>query len=170
MILDRERVASSLEGRGDKLVIIDVSFPRNVDPEVGDLDGVELHDIDGLRGVARENMLHRNREIHRAERIVAKELELLENRLDEMRVSDLISAIRMKYDIIKEREVRKVLNRLDGSPGERENILEEFATALTSRFLADPTASLKSASREDREEILDLARHLFGLKEGENVS
>jgi len=171
VLLDRERVEQAIGKRDNegKLVIIDVSFPRNVDTQVAEVDGVELYDIDGLKGIASENMMRRNREIQFADRIVLEELELLDTRLDEMRASDLISALHMKYNIIKEREIAKALNRFDGSEDHRK-VLEEFASSLTSRFLADPTSSLKSASREEREEILELAKHLFKVKEERNVS
>jgi glutamyl-tRNA reductase len=171
MLLDRERVEQALSRRasGTELVIIDISFPRNVDPEVDSLDGVRLYDIDDLRGVAKENMIRRNLEIQNAEFIVAQEFEFLEKRLDEMRASELISALHLKYKNIKEREVRRALNRMNGN-GDYQKILDEFATSLTKRFLADPTASIKDASRKEREDMLDLARLLFKVKEEDNVS
>ncbi|NYT12061.1 MAG: glutamyl-tRNA reductase [Methanomassiliicoccales archaeon] len=171
MLLDRERVEQALSRRvsGTELLIIDISFPRNVDPEVGSLDGVRLHDIDGLRGVAKENMIRRNLEIQKAELIVTQELGYLEKRLDEMRASELISALHLKYNNIKEREVRRALNRINGNC-DHQKILDEFASSLTKRFLADPTESLKSASREEREEMMELARFLFKIKEEDNVS
>lgn len=171
MLLGRERVEQALSRRaiGKELVIIDISFPRNVEAEIDSLDGVRLYDIDGLRGVAKEHMVSRNIEIRNAELIVTQELELLEKRLDEMRASELISTLHLKYNNIKERELRRALNRMNGN-GEHQKILDEFATSLTKRFLADPTASIKDASREEKEEMLDLARLLFKVKEEDNVS
>ncbi|MFP4197427.1 MAG: glutamyl-tRNA reductase [Thermoplasmatota archaeon] len=169
VILDRERVAAALEEREGGLVIIDISFPRNVDDGVGDLEGVSLYDIDSLRGVAKENLMARVNEVRGAERIVAEELDLLTRRLEEMRASEVISALHMKYNGIKEREMRRAMNRLNGQ-GDQERVLEDFANALTSRFLADPVRSLKAASREDREEILQLARHLFKVESEDDVS
>jgi glutamyl-tRNA reductase len=169
VLLDRRRVEEAVSDKVDELVIIDVSFPRNVELEVGNIEGVALYDMDGLRGVAEENMLRRMREIRSAEEIVSAELELLDRRLDEMRASNLISALHMKYNIIKEREVSRAINRMDGSE-DHHRVLEEFASSLTSRFLADPTESLKRASREEREEMLELVKNLFKVKEESNVS
>jgi len=170
ILLDRERVTTVMERRGmEPLVIIDLSLPRNVDPGVASLEGVKLYDIDSLRGIATENMMQRIREIRAAERIVIEELELLNARLEELKVSDLISALHIKYRTIKEREVRKAINRLNGTD-DGVRILQEFADSLMGKFLADPTTALKAASREGNEEVIRMAGHIFRLWGKENVS
>jgi len=172
VILDRMQVEKALakKGEGGRLVIIDVSFPRNVAEEVRSIRNVNMHDIDGLKGVAQENIMKRKREIHEAEKIIAEELSLLDRKLEEMGASEIIRAIRKKYEIIKEREARKAINRLNGGSDDTETVVTDFANALASRFLADPTEMLKWASREKREEILKAARELFKLEEEKNVS
>lgn len=170
ILLDRERMTTVMEKRGmEPLVIIDLSLPRNVDPDVASLEGVKLYDIDSLRGIATENMMQRIREIRAAERIVIEELELLNARLEELKVSDLISALHIKYRTIKEREVRKAINRLNGTD-DGVRILQEFADSLMGKFLADPTTALKAASREGNEEVIQMAGHIFRLWGKENVS
>lgn len=170
ILLDRERMTTVMEKRGmEPLVIIDLSLPRNVDPDVASLEGVKLYDIDSLRGIATENMMQRIREIRAAERIVIEELELLNARLEELKVSDLISALHIKYRTIKEREVRKAINRLNGTD-DGVRILQEFADSLMGKFLADPTTALKAASREGNEEVIRMAGHIFRLWGKENVS
>ncbi len=172
VILDKMMVEKALARKGErgKLLIIDVSFPRNVAEEVKVLGGVELHDMDGLRGVAQENIMRRKKEIHEAERIISEELQLLDRKLEEMGASEVIRAMRKKYDSMKERETRKAMNRLNGGSDATEEVVADFANALTSRFLADPTEMLKNASREKREEILKAAKELFRLEEEKNVS
>ena len=44
------------------------------------MPGVDLYDIDGLRGIAEENILRRRAEIRSAETIIAEELDSLERR------------------------------------------------------------------------------------------
>ncbi|MEM2943897.1 MAG: glutamyl-tRNA reductase [Methanomassiliicoccales archaeon] len=172
IILDRSRVEKALtkKGKGEKLIIIDVSFPRNVADDVRTLENVEMHDIDGLRDIAQENILKRKEEVHEAERIIAEELSLLERKLEEMGASELIRALRQKFEAIKEAEIKRAINRLNNSPESIESIVADFANALANRFLADPTEVLKLASRNKKEEILKAARELFRLEESKNVS
>jgi glutamyl-tRNA reductase len=74
-----------------------------------------------------------------------------------------------KYHQMKENEVQKALNRLNGGDGDPEEVMEEFANALTKKFLADPTQILKSASREGNKEMMEMIRELFKIEEGHNV-
>jgi glutamyl-tRNA reductase len=55
-------------------VIIDIAVPRDVDPRVGTLPGVRLHNIDDIRRVAEANLNGRRREAARAELIIAEEV------------------------------------------------------------------------------------------------
>ncbi len=170
IILSKDIVHQGLTGRGEEsMVIIDVSFPRNVAPEVREIEKVKLYDIDGLRDIAQSNMLARKLEISNAERIISQEMGLLDQKLEEMRGSELIGALYKKYHQMKENEIRKALNRLNGGTDDPEEVMEEFANALTKKFLAEPTQMLKEASREGNNEIMDLVRELFKIEENQEA-
>jgi glutamyl-tRNA reductase len=55
---------------GRPLYIIDLAVPRDVDPRVGELESVHLHDIDSLQNLARESTRRRESELARCEEIV----------------------------------------------------------------------------------------------------
>ena len=55
---------------GRPLFLIDLSVPRNVDPQCGEVEGVHLYDIDTMQGMAEESMCVRRAEIERAESII----------------------------------------------------------------------------------------------------
>ena len=170
IILSKGIVEQGLTGRGaGNMVIIDVSFPRNVAPEVREIEKVKLYDIDGLREVSQANILARNLEISNAERIISQEMDLLDQKLEEMRGSELIGALYKKYHQMKGNEIRKAINRLNGGTDDPEEVMEEFANALTKKFLAEPTQMLKEASRDGNKEIMELVRELFKIEEGQEV-
>jgi glutamyl-tRNA reductase len=170
IVLSKDAVQQALLARGARsMIIIDVSFPRNVAPDVGEIEQVELYDIDGLRGIAQANLLARKTEISNAERIISREMALLDQKLEEMRGSELIGALYKKYHQMKENEIRKAINRLNGGNDDPEEVMEEFANALTKKFLAEPTQMLKEASREGNKEVMELVRDLFKIEEGLDV-
>jgi glutamyl-tRNA reductase len=149
IVLGPQEVGEAMRIReGRPMFIIDVSFPRNVAEEVCSLPGVEMCDLSGLNGVARENLERRRAEILEAEAIIKEELQLLTARLEEMRAAELLRSVHRKYQDIKLREVQKAL-----------------AGALVSRFLADPTAAVKMASRCGDAHLLRTTRELFALEE-----
>ena len=56
-ILDKPTVAAALERRRDAPVfLIDIAVPRNVAPEVNDLEDAYLYDVDDLQSVAADNL------------------------------------------------------------------------------------------------------------------
>lgn len=172
MILTKGHMERAMASRRleSKVIIIDVSFPRNVEAEVAELPGVEYFDIDGLRGKAEENLLKRRAEIRSAEKIITSELEALGSRLKEMRADELLGRLYHKYAEMKEREVRKALNRLSSGKEPAEVVLQDLADVMTRKFLADPTEVLKGACREGDEEILEIVQDIFRLEGAINVS
>ena len=161
MLVTKEALEPHMAEREGRLVIIDVSFPRNVDPAVSSIDGVELHDMAGLRDVAQENIMSRKLEISEAEAIISAELAELEARFEEMRADDVISGMYTSFNEIKEREVARAINRLNGDNADR--VIRDFADRMVAQLLTAPTESLKRASREDRPGVIGGAKEIFGI-------
>lgn len=71
-LLTRETLAPIMSGRLDRpLFIIDIAVPRDVAPDVNELDGVYLYDIDSLRALAENSLALRRQQIAAAEEIIA---------------------------------------------------------------------------------------------------
>ena len=72
-LLTPSLLAPMLEGRADRpLFIIDIAVPRDVAPEVNDMEGVYLYDIDALQSIAQQSLAMRRQQIAAAEKIIAE--------------------------------------------------------------------------------------------------
>ncbi len=72
-LLDVEKINNIMKLRnGRKLILIDISMPRNIDPAVGQLEGVHLSSIDALDGVVQSNMKKRQEAIIQVEAIISQ--------------------------------------------------------------------------------------------------
>ncbi len=72
-LLTPEALAPVLHGRLDRpLFIIDIAVPRDVAPEVNEMDGVYLYDIDSLQSIAAQSIALRRQQIAAAEEIIAE--------------------------------------------------------------------------------------------------
>ena len=72
-LLTPQIVAPMLSGRADRpLFIIDIAVPRDVAPEVNELEGVYLYDIDSLQSIAEQSLAMRRQQIAAAEKIIAE--------------------------------------------------------------------------------------------------
>jgi glutamyl-tRNA reductase len=71
-LLTREKLAPILRERWDRpLFIIDIAVPRDVAPDVNEMEGVYLYDIDSLQSVADQALAMRRQKIAAGEEIIA---------------------------------------------------------------------------------------------------
>lgn len=74
-ILERDNLTKILPQRnGRKLVFIDISMPRNIDPKIASLDGVELRSIDDLSQVVNENLKRRENAVGDVHAIIRQKI------------------------------------------------------------------------------------------------
>ena len=70
-ILDKDKISNIMEIRkGRKLVLIDISMPRSIDPAVKIVDAVHLSAIDDLHEVVDSSMKLRENAVHQVEDII----------------------------------------------------------------------------------------------------
>jgi glutamyl-tRNA reductase len=65
------------ECRERELLMFDLAFPRDIEPAVGEMDGVKLYNLDDIERFARHNLSLRQQEVSHAEAIIAEELDKL---------------------------------------------------------------------------------------------
>ena len=74
-ILDKEKIVNIMEIRqGRELVLIDISMPRNIDPEVKNVPGVHLSAIDDLHAVVDNSMKKRESALEEVENIIRQKI------------------------------------------------------------------------------------------------
>jgi glutamyl-tRNA reductase len=148
------------------ICIIDIAVPRDVEPEVGQLPNVYLFDIDDLQNVVDANMSERLRQARKGERIVADEAIAFVRHMRTDRVAPTIAALRKRLIFIKDDELAKTLDSLDGlSKADRKKVTK-MANLLVKRILHEPTINLKElAKRGQGEDAIDLIERLFDLKD-----
>ena len=77
-ILDRAKLEPLMKARKHRpLLLIDISVPRDIDPEVNFLENVYLYNIDDLQAIADDCLKQRKKEIARCEQIIAEKVKAL---------------------------------------------------------------------------------------------
>jgi glutamyl-tRNA reductase len=69
-IVDASLYEKLLNGESGRKVVIDLSIPHNVDPEVSEKFDVQYIEIEGLRILAKENLAFREQEVSRAKHLL----------------------------------------------------------------------------------------------------
>jgi glutamyl-tRNA reductase len=63
--------------REEDMLLFDLAFPRDIEPEVGRLPGITLYNLEDIERFARHNLSLRQQEVGKAEAIIEEEIEKL---------------------------------------------------------------------------------------------
>jgi glutamyl-tRNA reductase len=165
IILTRD-VGRALHGRRARpLFFVDIAVPRNVETAVNDLEDVFCYDIDDLRSVVESNLRERQREAHRAEALVTREVEHFAARLRDLDVVPTILSLREKLETIRRAEVDKALGRLAKADDETRQVLEALSQSIINKILHAPMVKLRDSSRAGHgHRWIESISELFGLR------
>jgi len=166
-LVRKEEVAAVLRRRKQRpLFFIDIAVPRDIDPEVNNLDNAYLYDIDDLQEVAEANVKDRLKEAQRAEAIIEEEVEKFYRWRETLDVVPTIISLKERMERIREGELRKSMGALSRlSPEEREAV-EALTEAIIKKVLHGPIKVLKETSGTPEEGLyVELIRRLFQLED-----
>jgi len=155
VITKRDMELIMMERRGKPLVVIDIAVPRNVEPSVGDIENVYLHNIDNLKEIADLNKQNRSGETGKAERIIDEDVTEFLCRYDELCITPSITALRNKFDEIRKMELHKFRNKkLKHFSEDDLKLLDELTIQIMKKTLHNPIMNLKKGAagcEEDHE-------------------
>jgi glutamyl-tRNA reductase len=167
VVLHRDQVERALRARrGRPLFFIDLAVPRDLDPEINELDGCYLYDIDDLEAVVAESLGARRREAATAERIVAEEAEQFRTWQASLDVVPAIASLRARAEEIRQSELAKAEARLGDLSDAERRAVESVTAQIVNKLLHLPTIRMKeAAAAADGVVYADAVRHLFGLED-----
>lgn len=163
-----EHVRAALsERRRGNLFLIDLSVPRNIDPEISGIEGAFLYNVDDLREVADTNRHKREQKAVSAEEIIEREVDGFMRRLASHDAVPTILELQGRLDEIRRLELEKCLRRLGPITTEQQQAIEALSTSIINKVLHYPIIRLKETAAadqpEDRESIRQQIRRVFGL-------
>ena len=165
-ILTKTQMHKVMKERKQRQVfIIDISVPRNIDPEINDLANVYLYNVDDLQGVVDSNMFERQKEAQKAENIIEEEIEIFLKWLASLDSVPTIIALREKAEEVRKEELDKLFHKIQGIGVKEKEAIEYMATAIMNKLIHPPTAALKEDS-ENKDILVATIKRLYGI-EGE---
>ncbi len=167
VILRRDDLVPIMAARdGRRLCIVDIAIPRNVAPDVADVEGVCLYDLDTLQQVINRNLAERQASIATVEHVIEEELAAFWRDYQVRTVVPTIRLLREQAEALRQAELSRVFNRLPAENARERELFEQFSHRLMNKMLHHVTRSLRErAGREDGELFATVARDLFGLEE-----
>jgi glutamyl-tRNA reductase len=168
IMLARAQVASlreQLDG-DERLLLVDLAMPPNLDPDARAIRGVDLHGIEEMRDEAEHNRQLRLAEMDRCEKLVDHQIETLRRHLLDRALSPAAQNLHRSFREVADRVVRHSLGKDLAHLGDEDRLaVEAMAQGLVKRLVQVPLRGLKGAAWHHSSAVID--GFLKGL-EGEN--
>ncbi len=149
---------------GRKIFMIDIAVPRDIEAEVGQIEGVSLFDIDDLNVVVDKYLAERKKAAVRAEEIIEEELEEFMKWLGTQFIVPTISALKKWGEEIKQKELKRALNRLGELSEHDRKVVCSLANSIVNQILHLPVTQLKSyALTTEGHLYTEILQNLFNL-------
>lgn len=140
-------------------VLLDLSVPRNIAPEIGELEFVDLANMDFLSDVTDEAYRKREENIPLVKKIVDDELTDYQNWLSKQKVVPTIKALTTKFETIRDDEFEFFKNKI--SETDREKV-ENLTRRIVNKIAAYSIEHLRDHHESDQ--VTKVVNDMFKLE------
>jgi len=163
-ILGKGAVESAIKARKHRpMLMVDIAVPRDIEAEVGELRDIYLYTVDDLQEIIQEGLKSRQEAAKQAEEIIDTQVTRFMGWMQSLDSVSTIRAYREQAERVRDEEIEKARRMLErGMPAAE--VLQSLARGLTNKLTHTPSAQMKQAGFDGRNELLDAARELFDLK------
>ena len=148
------------------MFMVDLAVPRDIEPEVAELDDVFLYTVDDLGRVAQEGACSRQAAVAQAEAIIDHKVQDFLHWLENREAVPSIRALRDQAERARRHEMERALRRLSRGD-DPQQVLDYLSRALTNKLLHAPTHALGHAEADDRKQLLAILSRLYNIHHDE---
>jgi glutamyl-tRNA reductase len=168
-IVNRAMVQQAMrERKNAPIVFIDISVPRNVEPEVGSIDNVFCYDVDDLGAVVEANLHERQKAAALAEKIVEEEIQAFYAKLKSLDVGPVVVQLQGQIEDICKTELQRYMKKLGPQETKQIEELEHMVSRIAAKIAHPLVMELRNRPDEpNASAYADLIRRLFKMKDTE---
>lgn len=152
--------------KGKPLFMVDIAVPRDLDPQIAELENVFLYDIDDLEGIVQSNLQERKKEAQKIMLMIEKEIVEFKQWLGMLGVVPVISALRDKALAIQTETMVSLERKLTNLSDHDRKVINKHTKSIINQLLKDPILQAKElAGRPDADQALDLFMKIFNIED-----
>ena len=149
--------------RRQPIFMVDLAVPRDIEPEVGELDDVFLYTVDDLQGIVQGNLDSRRSAVQQAEAIIDTQVGQFMHWMQARESVPLIRALRDQAEDARRHEVDRAMKLLARGEDPKQ-VLENLSQGLTNKLMHRPTQALNEATGEERRTLAETLARLFRIR------
>ncbi|MDH3713762.1 MAG: glutamyl-tRNA reductase [Gammaproteobacteria bacterium] len=162
-ILGKGAVERALKERKHRpMLLVDIAVPRDIEPQVSELDDIFLYTVDDLQTVIEENLASRREAATLAEEIIDGQVDRFMIWLRSLDSVGRIREYRQQAEALRvDVQSRALVMARQGKT--TEEIVEFVGKTLLNKLLHTPTRRMRQAGEDGEQDLLRAAQELFGL-------
>jgi glutamyl-tRNA reductase len=162
-VIGKGMVERAIKARRRKpMFMVDLGVPRDIEPEVAEMDDVFLYNVDDLAQVVAVGLSTRQTAVAEAEAIIETGVGDFLHWIEGRELVPAIRALRDQGERVRRHELERAAKLLArGEDAQR--VLENLSQSLTNKLLHAPTQALNSADAAERNRVLELVSRIYQL-------
>ena len=149
--------------RHEPMLMVDLAVPRDIEPEVADLDDVFLYTVDDLAAIVQSGVEERRSAVTQAEAIIETQVGQFLNWMAAREAVPLIRGLRERGELARRAELDRAARALARGDDPRV-VLEALSQGLMNKLLHAPTQALHDARGDDGRRLQDTIAKVFQLR------
>ncbi|WP_290063475.1 glutamyl-tRNA reductase [Paraclostridium bifermentans] len=147
----------------NKLIMMDIALPRDIDKNLNEFENIEVYDIDDLKKISEANDKKRRELACIGELIIDEKIEEFNEWLDTIKIDPTIQSLNDKCSDIREDTLDYIYRKLDLNCREKK-IIDKMLTSALKRLVREPIINLKQIKGSGKqEEYIKIVEELFDL-------
>ncbi|WP_237466428.1 glutamyl-tRNA reductase [Vibrio stylophorae] len=162
-IVGKGMVERALKTRRQRpMLLVDIAVPRDIEPEVGELNDAYLYTLDELDAIIAQNQAQRRVEAVKAEVMVTEHSAEFMQQLRALLAVDHIKLYRQQTERMRQELIQQGLQQIaNGQDPER--VLQTLTSKLTNKLIHAPTVAMQTAAKAGDPDRLRVICESLGL-------
>lgn len=150
--------------QNNTICIVDIALPRDVDPQIGKLEGINLFHIDELKEIAAENMAFRENCLNEAKEYIEESLNKYCDWYQCIPIHSRIEALMNYSERLTDEELSRLFEKLSHMEDRDKKQIEIVVKSLIKKMWKEPILQMKQAGVTGRgEQVASVVDELFGF-------
>lgn len=152
--------------KGKPIFMVDIAVPRDLDPQISELENVFLYDIDDLEDIVEANLQERKKAAGKIMLMIESEIVDFKQWLNLLGVVPVISALREKALTIQSETMDSIERKLTHLSDRDIKVLNKHTKSIINQLLKDPILQAKEiAAQPNANQALDLFVKIFNIED-----
>jgi glutamyl-tRNA reductase len=143
-----------------KMVFIDIANPRDIEEDVKEI-GVDLFNIDDLRGIAEKNKKLREKEVIEAEKIIKSEFDLLKESFNLIEINSLLGSLRESMEEIRQRESQKGIVKLNSVDAKDIKTIDKMTQSIVNKIFYDISENIRKTAKNSEDDYIRICEMIL---------